>query len=87
MFLVFPKRRRFADIIPSYCKVRDHCYYTAKCRGTAHSICDLRYKITEEIPLVLHNGANYDYHFIIKGLAADFERQFECLEENTETNK
>ena len=26
-------------------KVRDHCHYTGKYRGPAHSICNLRYKI------------------------------------------
>ena len=26
----------------SYQKVRDHCHYTDKCRGAAHSICNLR---------------------------------------------
>ena len=27
-----------------YHKVRDHCHYTAKYRGAAHNICNLRYK-------------------------------------------
>ena len=40
-----------------------------------------------EIPLVFHNGSNYDYHFIIKELANDFEGQFECLGENKEKYK
>ena len=30
------------------------------------------------------NGFTYDYHFIIKELAKEFEGQFECLGENTE---
>ena len=37
-----------------YCKVRDPCYYTGKFRGAAHSICNLRYKISREIPIVFH---------------------------------
>ena len=38
-------------------------------RGAAHNICNLRYKTSKEIPIVLHNGSEYDYHFIIKELA------------------
>ena len=40
-----------------------------------------------EIPVVLHNGSNYDFHFIVKELANEFEWQFECLGENTEMYK
>ena len=40
-----------------------------------------------EIPVVFHNGSNYNYHFIIKELAKEFEGQFECLGENTEKYK
>ena len=61
-------------------KVRDHC----KFRGAAHNICNLRYKIPKEIPVVFHNGSTYDYHFIIKELVKEFEGNFECLGENTE---
>ena len=67
-----------------YPKVRDHCHYTGKFRGAAHSICNLRYKTPKEIPVVFHNGSTYDYHFIIKQLAKEFDGQFECLGENTE---
>ena len=65
-------------------KVRDHCHYTGKYRGAAHNICNLRYKIPKEIPVVFHNGSTYDYHFIMKELAKEFEGNFECLGENTE---
>ena len=67
-----------------YKKVRDHCHYTGKFRGAANSICNLNYKIPEEIPVKIHNGSTYDYHFTIKELAEEFEAQFECLGENTE---
>ena len=36
-----------------------------------------------EIPVVFHNGSNYNYQFIIKVLANEFEGKFECLEKNT----
>ena len=65
-------------------KVRDHCYYTGKYRGAAHNICNLRYKIPKEIPVVFHNGSTYDYHLIIKELVKEFDGNFECLGENTE---
>ena len=67
-----------------YQKVRDYSHYTGKFRGAAHTICDLRYKVLREIPVVFHNGSTYDYHFIIKQLAEEFEGQFNCLGENTE---
>ena len=65
-------------------KVRDHCHYTGKYRGAAHNICNLRYKVPIEIPVVFHNGSTYDYHFIIKELVKEFEGNFDCLSKNTE---
>ena len=47
-------------------KVKDHCHYTGKYRGAAHNICNLRYKVPKEIPVVFHNSSTYDCHFIIK---------------------
>ena len=55
-----------------------------KYRGAAHNICNLRYKVSKEIPIVFHNDSIYDYHFIIKELVKEFEGNFECLGENTE---
>ena len=54
-------------------KVKDHCHYTGQYRGAAHSICNLRYKISKNTPIVFHNGSSYDYHFIIKKLAKEFK--------------
>ena len=65
-------------------KVGDHCHYTGKYRGAAHNICNFRYKVPKEIPIVFHNGSTYDYHFIVKELVKEFEGNFECLGENTE---
>ena len=33
---------------------------------------------------MFHNGSTYDYHFIIRELAEEFEAESECLGENTE---
>ena len=59
-------------------------FYRGKVRGAAHSECNLRYKVPKDIPVVFHNGSAYDYHFIIKQLAEEFEGEFKCLGENTE---
>ena len=68
----------------NYCKVRDHCHFTGKYRGAAHSICNLKHKVTKFVPVVLHNGSKYDNHLIIKQLAKDFNCYFSCIGENTE---
>ena len=28
----------------------------------AHCICDLRYAVPREIPVILHNGSNFNFH-------------------------
>ena len=66
-----------------YRKVRKHCHHIGDYRGAAHSICNLKFSVPKKIPIVFHNGSNYDYHFIIKELAEEFKKQF-CLGENTE---
>ena len=72
------------DSDKKYHKVKDHCHYTGKYRGAAHDTYNLRYKTSKEIPVVFHIGCTYDYHFIIKNLAEEVEREFECLGQNTE---
>ena len=44
----------------------------------------MRYKVSKKIPVVFHNGSTYDYHFVIKQSAEEFEGQSECSGENTE---
>ena len=68
----------------NYCKVRDHCHYTDEYRGASDSICNSKFSISKEIPVVFHNGSNYIYHFIIKELAEKFEKIFTCLGESTD---
>ena len=55
---------------------------------TQHTVlCNLKFNVPNEIPVVFHKGSNYDYHFIIKELENEFEEQFECIGENTEKYK
>ena len=72
------------DYDKKYYKVKDYCYYTGKYKGAAHNNCSLKYKVQKEVPIVFHKCSTYDYHFIIKKLAKEFDGNFECLGENTE---
>ena len=73
--MLYMQKKRFStdENTKKYHNVRDHCHYTGKYRGAAHDICNLRYKIPKEIPVVFYNGSTYDYHFIIKELAEKFD--------------
>ena len=84
VFYICKKGFNNDDNNKKYHKVRDHCHYTGKYRGAANNTCNLRYNTPKEIGVVFHNGSTYDYNFIIKDLAEEFEGQFECLGENTE---
>ena len=53
----------------------------------AHSICNLKFNIFNEISVGFLGGLNYDYHFIIKELANKFKGQFDYVEENKEKYK
>ena len=50
-------------------KVRDHCHYTGRYRGQAHTKCNLQYKIPSYISIAFHNLSGYDAHLFIKELA------------------
>ena len=65
-------------------RLKEHCRYTSICRAAAHI---LKYSIPKEIHVIFHNDSNNHYHFIIKELAKESERELRCLEENTEKYK
>ena len=66
------------------CQICKSLNYTKKSEIIAITLENLEelLKIPKEIPVVIHNGSTYDYHFIIKQLAEEFKDQFECLGEN-----
>ena len=57
-----------------YCNARKHCHYTGEYRDAANKICNLKYSVPKKVPIVFNNGSNYDYHFVIKELAEEFEK-------------
>ena len=78
-------KKLFKDIY--HWKDRDHCLYTGKYKGAAHGICNLKFNVPNEIPVVFHNGPKFNFPFIVKKLGNDFEGHFECIGENSEKHK
>ncbi|XP_050420213.1 uncharacterized protein LOC126833111 [Adelges cooleyi] len=52
-------------------KVRDHCHLSGRYRGPAHSACNLKLRVPNYVPIVLHNFSGYDSHFLTTALADD----------------
>ena len=60
IFVVFVTKFEDKRIKNKKCrKVRDHCYYTGEYRSATHSLCNLKYGVPKEIPIVFHNRSNY----------------------------
>ena len=68
-------------------KVKDHDQYTGIYRRAAYSLCNFRYSTQKDIPVVIHNGSNYDFHLIIKELANEFRSEIQCIPEDKEKYK
>jgi hypothetical protein len=49
-------------------KTRDHDHFTGKFLGAACTFCNLQRRRQRRIPIFLHNGSKYDFHFIIRAL-------------------
>ena len=56
-------------------KVKDHDHFSGKYRGSAHNSCNLKFKVPNDIPILFHCGAKYDFHFIIKVLSEKCKNQ------------
>ena len=64
-------------------KVRDHCHFTGRYRGAAHSLCNLKYRKPNFTPVVFHNLSGYDSHLFIKNLGFS-EGNIDCIPNNEE---
>lgn len=49
-------------------KVLDHCHYSGEFLGWSHNRCNMNRSVSNFIPVIAHNSANYDLHHICKNL-------------------
>ena len=78
------RKIKFLEI---FLKIKDYDYYSGKYRGPAHILCNSRYQEQGNIPVMIFNGSNHDFHLIIKELAKTVRSKMKCIGENTETYK
>ena len=71
----------------NYLKVRDHRLNANIASHLGHSIWNLRFNVSKEIPVIFHNGSNYDHNFMIKELTNKFEGLSDCLRKILESTK
>jgi hypothetical protein len=65
-------------------RVRDHCHVTGKFRGSAHNECNINYKYTCRIPVIIHNARGYDTHLIMQAIGKIQQKQLKCIPNNME---
>ena len=78
--------KTFFDGDKNYRKVHDHCHFTGKYRGAAHSLCNLKFSIKPDktiIPVVYHNLRGYDSHRIMQAISKT-KGDLICIADNME---
>ena len=66
-------------------RVRDHCHFTGRYRGSAHNKCNLKYRKPKNIPVFFHNLSGYDSHLFIKKLGTPNKNEnIKCIPNNEE---
>ena len=63
--------------------MRDHCYVTGKYRGSAHTDCNLSYRLTNKIYVIFHNLRGYDSHLIMQEIGK-FNKYINVIPNNME---
>lgn len=64
-------------------KVKDHCHITGLFRGAACNTCNLKCKLPDFLPILLHNLTNYDLHLFVKEFGSD-DREIQIIPHNEE---
>ena len=66
-------------------KVRDHCHFSGKFRGAAHSLCNFKFQRPKFTPVFFHNLQNYDAHLFVRALGTLEEvLEVTCIPNNEE---
>ena len=76
----------YPDSNRMYQKVRDHCHFTGKYCGAAHSTCNLKARKPDFIPTLFHNLEGYNEHLFLPSLAVNGEN-VTCIPLNEEKHK
>ena len=63
--------------------VRDHCHVTVMYRGSAHKDCNVKFRLTDKIPVIFHNLRGYDSHFIMQEIGK-FKMDINVIPNNME---
>lgn len=69
---------------PDEKRVRDHCHFSGKYRGPAHNDCNLKFKESRFIPVIMHNLSGYDAHLLIKKLSKKIDGSISVIPVNAE---
>ena len=64
-------------------EVRDHCHVTGKYRGSAHTDCNLSYRLTNKIYAIFYNLRGYDSPLIMQEIGK-FNRDINVIPNNME---
>ena len=61
--------------------MRDHCPVTGKYRGSAHTDCNLSYRLTNTIYVIFYNLRGYDSHLIMQEIGK-FNKDINVIRNN-----
>lgn len=74
------------EILDPNDKVRDHNHLNGAYRGAAHNVCNTKYHLPHEVPVIFHNFSKYDSHLFIRELTQlESDQNIQIIPSNTET--
>lgn len=69
--------------LPGEIKVKDHYHWGhGEITGLAHRSCNLNFRATYYIPVVIHNFQNYDSHLILRNLPPEYAKKIKIIPTN-----